>query len=961
LNDRQDLLPVSLLTNLRNLLVGGKQRSEIFKNADEVVNIFESNSSIETVDGRSKSQWVAESTQLSTSTPVPTPRFDRASRLWQNRLIEKADEERDRENKRNEERYLEARRADSRDMMVQHEREKSRITALSRGMRALSMHAVKGVLNRRCQRKCEKEVLDATTMNEEKMKSLAQEKICLESDKEIEAMRRNEIELEQCRESERQVMERMQAEHSSALENAVCSAKGFYSLQLHAVRRAAERALEKSETARRETLEKYTELEAIHAEQLHEAVAKIGAERESREAEVRCIELLTETRHGAEKELTALKCKAFYSLHLHANVRKERRLSEEQVMESLLLLESERRSYEDHVQMLDRNLEANKQALQGLQLASSMTGAEHTHSLKDKDDQIECLQEQLRGAKDEIGILVESTALLRHTDMRLTAEKVADTALITELRRLICDKEDAYAVKELVMQGALEKQMQEHGLLKESHTSLQRRAERAVKRLNSVHDAFLEAVEDRDHLAQTLNDLNDEKAERESTIVELGSCVRQLQTALRNLTHNLSLAQAKAHTSHAVQLLPEKSVRVVEGGYDVDEHRGDGNMRQSTSSRSCDDGDGDGGDAGGFLALNESTDFLNRSSFKSAEERNESNGGRSDSAEPEGDCVGGVGKSPLTSTRVNNAACSSDSDIPNTAEGKERALIPGQQGMPDTGRSMMHGSTASNLVTLRAELEHRTLDLREAGSGRLFLFPLLLSPLISTLSLLPSFSPSLLIPLSSFVLSTLSLLLTLLMYLTSQLTNALVPVSLLSTAERSIADLTKSQTNLQAALQVKVCMLSDQTDIILDLREKLSKASQDREELQDSLVEVEHLLDSSESQRKEIAENLEWRFQREMQLNTKIKSLEGVNSKLRHALEMEKEDEKDSSSSDSPSSCQEGEDQGWRSWDCRCRTSGGTHLIYANQSLPTHHQTSLIFLFFLFLVVFWSEEAVASE
>jgi hypothetical protein len=105
LNDRQDLLPVSLLTHLRNLLLGGKQRSEIFKNADEVLHIFESNSSIETVDGRSKSQWVAESTQLSTSTPIQTPRFDRASRLWQSRLIEKADEERDRENKRNQERY----------------------------------------------------------------------------------------------------------------------------------------------------------------------------------------------------------------------------------------------------------------------------------------------------------------------------------------------------------------------------------------------------------------------------------------------------------------------------------------------------------------------------------------------------------------------------------------------------------------------------------------------------------------------------------------------------------------------------------------------------------------------------------------------------------------------------------------------------------------------------------------
>ena len=763
LNDGQDLLAVSLLTNLRNLLVGGKQRSEIFKNADEVLHIFESNSRIETVDGRSKSQWMAESTQLNTSTPIPTPRFDRASRLWQNRLIEKADEERDRENKKNEVRYLETQRADSHDMMVKHERERSRVTALSRGLRALLLHAAKEVSNRACQRKCEKEVLGAMTLNDEKMKSLLRERICLESEKEIEAMRRNEIELEQCREIERQMMERMQAEHSSALENAVCSVKGFYSLQLHAVRRAAERTLEMSETARKEILEKYKKLEAIGAEYRREAAGRIDAERDSREAENGRIELLTETRHGAEKELTALKCKAFYSLHLHAKVRKERRLSEEQVMESLALLETERMSYEDHVQLLDRNLEANKQALKGQQLTSSIAAAEHTHSLKDRDDKIECLQEQLRGAKDEIGILVESTALLRHKDARPTAEKVTDTALITELRRLIRDKEDAYVVKEREMQGAFEKQMQEHGLLKESHTSLQRKAERAVKRLNSVHDAFLEAVNDRDHLAQALNDLNGEKAERESTIVELGSCVRQLQTALRNLTYNLSLAQAKAHTSHAAQLLQEKSVRGVEAGYDVNEHRDDGNMRQSTSSRSCDDdgGDGDGSDAGGSLALNESTDFLNRSSFKSAKERSVGNSekgrnvcdsGQSDSAEPEGECVGGIGNSPLTCTRMKNAACSADSDIPNTAESKQRAIISGQQEMPDTGRSMIHGSAASNLVTLLAELEHRTLDLRDAGSGRLPPLPLSPSSLpfyfnTVSLSLFLSLSPLFFYPL----------------------------------------------------------------------------------------------------------------------------------------------------------------------------------------------------------------------
>ena len=117
-------------------------------------------------------------------------------------------------------------------------------------------------------------------------------------------------------------------------------------------------------------------------------------------------------------------------------------------------------------------------------------------------------------------------------------------------------------------------------------------------------------------------------------------------------------------------------------------------------------------------------------------------------------------------------------------------------------------------------------------------------------------------------------------------------------------DLTRSLSDLQAALQVKVCMLADQTEIILDLREKLAEVSQDRDQLQDSLVEMENLLDSSERERKDAADNLEWNFQREMQLNTKIKSLESTNSKLRRALEVESED---SSNSDSENEVDEEE------------------------------------------------------
>lgn len=99
-------------------------------------------------------------------------------------------------------------------------------------------------------------------------------------------------------------------------------------------------------------------------------------------------------------------------------------------------------------------------------------------------------------------------------------------------------------------------------------------------------------------------------------------------------------------------------------------------------------------------------------------------------------------------------------------------------------------------------------------------------------------------------------------------------------------------------------MLADQTEIILDLREKLVKASQHREQLQDSLIEVEHLLDSSESQRKDAADNLDRKCRREMQLTSKIKSLEDVNLKLKQTVEMQSED---SSSSDSDGGIEEEE------------------------------------------------------
>ena len=762
------MLSISLLPNLRELHVGGKQRSEIFTDANEVLRLFEFRSTIATIDGRSKSQWLAESTQALNTTsisnsprptpipipipiPIPTPRFDRASRLWQNRLIEKADEE----SKRNEEKYLETRKADSHEMTLNLRREKSRIAGLSRGLRAISMHAVIGTLNKKYQQKYEKKISGAMILNDEKVKSLDLERSCLESERALDAAKR--METEKCRESERlylrQMIEGMQAEHCSDLAKAVGTAKAFYSLQVHAIKSSLGTAIEKSEVARKFIQGKYLELELTHAEHLREAEeSKINEERESREAEVIPAALLTETtRHDTQKEPISLKYRAFYHLHLHARVRKVERESDERELKSSAALTSERRSFQDRIDLLQQDLEATRQSVKGCDLITATAAADSAQRLNRRDEQISVLQDQLLGAKNDMQTIVESTALLRLTNERLTSEKMADSALISELRRIIAGKEDAYAKKERDMLVIIEAQKQEHGQLKESHTSLRRKAERAVKRLNSVHNAFLEAVEDRDHLARMLSDFDVEKAEREATIVELGSCIRQLQTALRNLSPNLSVTQAKAQTqtSQTVKELLVKAMQGVEGGGDCNvkeqpnTDRDDDIMKYRTTSRSRDGGGGGGGGVGDSVGdeasfpegLNESTDFLNHSSFRSGKERDGSNSGRSDSLEtPRDECTGDrctSNPSPhQISTPFDSAASSSEISL--GADKVRRTVLPRQQVMTvangsliaqsaNTASNTMCCSSAVNLDTLHAELDQRTLDLEAAGNRRLCL------------------------------------------------------------------------------------------------------------------------------------------------------------------------------------------------------------------------------------------------
>ena len=759
------MLSVSLLPNLRELHVGGKQRSEIFTNANEVLCLFEFCSTIATIDGRSKSQWLAETTQALNTTsisnsprhipipiPVPiaifTPRFDRASRLWQNRLIEKADEER----KRNEEKYLETRKADSHEMTMNLQREKSRIAGLSRGLRAISMHAVIGILNKKYRQKHEKKISGAMILNDEKAKSLELERSCLESERALDAIKR--METEQCRESERlyikQMIEGMQAEHCSDLSKAVATAKAFYSLQVHAIKSSLGTAIEKSEVARKFIQGKYVELEVAHAEYLREAEeSKIDGERERREAEEIQAALLTETTmQDTQKELILLKCRAFCYLQLHARVRKVERESNERDLKSSAALTIERRSFQDRIDLLQQDLEATRQSVKGCDLITAIAAADNAQRLNRRDEQISVLQDQLLAAKNNMQTIVERTALLRLTDERLTSEKVADSALISELRGIISGKEDAYAKREGDMLGIIEAQEQEHRQLKESHTSLRRKAERAVKRLNSVHNAFLEAVEDRDHLARMLNDFDVEKAEREATIVELGSCIRQLQTALRNLSLNLSVTQAKGQTQtpQAVKELLVQSMQGVEGGggcivkEEPNTDRDDDILRYCTTSSSRDGvGVCVGDEASIPEGLNESTDFLNHSSFRSAKERDGSNSdsGRSNSLElPRVECTGdGCTSDPSPcqiSTPIDSAAPIYERDNSRGADIVRRRVMPRQQVMTvangsigtqsaNTVPNTMYCCSAVNLDTLHAELDQRTLDLEDAGSRRLYL------------------------------------------------------------------------------------------------------------------------------------------------------------------------------------------------------------------------------------------------
>ena len=78
------------LHGLRELLLSGKQPNPIAADIIEVLYLFETCQSIDTIDGRTKGSW---SVDINCDVHIDTPRFDLVSRMFQSRLNVRAAEE----------------------------------------------------------------------------------------------------------------------------------------------------------------------------------------------------------------------------------------------------------------------------------------------------------------------------------------------------------------------------------------------------------------------------------------------------------------------------------------------------------------------------------------------------------------------------------------------------------------------------------------------------------------------------------------------------------------------------------------------------------------------------------------------------------------------------------------------------------------------------------------------------
>jgi hypothetical protein len=103
-------------------------------------------------------------------------------------------------------------------------------------------------------------------------------------------------------------------------------------------------------------------------------------------------------------------------------------------------------------------------------------------------------------------------------------------------------------------------------------------------------------------------------------------------------------------------------------------------------------------------------------------------------------------------------------------------------------------------------------------------------------------------------------------------------------------------------VRVKDLMLSDQNEMVFDLRGRLSEAEKEIADLRSAHHEMESFLESSKEEAHEMLDKLTRKAEKEKQHKAAIDGLEASNSRLRQELELYRDDDSTCSSSNSSSS-----------------------------------------------------------
>ena len=650
---RQDLSCLSALRNLKELQIGGKLPNEIFKDVREILYIFESCEQIELIDFRTKSSWLADVNHCDESASTPTPRFDQVARMWQNRLILKADsdiaEQRKVADDLEGEKFLKL----LNDTKEQHAIEKDRIRDMCKGLHSLSVNA----LTRRAEKKTKAFIereFHLTFMIQEKERDL-RESERLRVDNEYNLIQQETNAVQECQSlmnennQLREEIELNQSQNVEYTENLLLQMRGLCRLRVNAADSKSaglHRKWQEAEESQRQRVSDEEERKRKYDIEIDCAEAREKQLVEGHMKEMRGME----EEHAVEQDRIRHMCRGLHSLSVHALTQRAEKQYEEQSTKFLSALAEEKSLFEDKLRSFGEDVAESKRAVSALELMSSKREMEEKHKSSNQKKKILMLEGQLQSMRSEVASLRETNNTLTLSDKKSLDLKNEESALIAVLEQKLRESEDDRRRDAIEIEAVLTQKNEEHLVLRDAHVTLQSKAEKAVKRLNSVHEAFLKATADNALLVKKMEMANEETAERERTIVELGSCVRNLQAALRKLS--LSLSTTQTHTHTPIQTLTDAlktvmSSSVVEGKDTqvrndahwssdrlgvtneinaLHSHHTTTNTVSDSHTKSSSNGSSDPGNkvvtnandcSLPTLSLNESTDFLNRSGFKS--------------------------------------------------------------------------------------------------------------------------------------------------------------------------------------------------------------------------------------------------------------------------------------------------------------------------------------------------------